>query len=196
MTNPIYISRNDDSFDYFICNLPENDNEKLVAIENGIVSREALKNIDGIEHVFLDKCKKIEEFGVENCKDLRNVIWQVKSSTKEKCIKTGEKSDRIKGLEICNIEDLEIQRAAFKNCSKLQTVIFPIVSGNLVIEKEAFAGCTELRTLVFPKENVTPKSVFIDEEAFLGCSNLTFICNSESVMARFARAHDFKIVTL
>lgn len=186
MAKPIYLEKNGEHFEYFVCNLPDDD-KKTVSIKNAVVARKSFKNADSVECVSFEKCNKIEEFAFEDCKDLKSVLWQEsKNESSEKSQETGS----IKGVEISGLSTLIVQHAAFKNCSKLQTVILPKSTDKITIEKEAFAGCGSLRTVVF----YGSWNVDISDDAFLGCSNITFLCIYGSSAERYAREHGFRIV--
>lgn len=185
MADTIYIEKNGGHFEYFICNMPDDD-EKSVHVKNSVVARESFKNADIIENVFFDKCNLIEESAFESCKELKNVIWKSENCNENKSV--------IKGITIpsfvSGVSNLRLQHKAFKNCSKLHSVILPSLNGRLTIEKEAFAGCTELRTVVF----CGSCSIDMEEDSFLGCSKLTFVCHTGSPCEKFAREHGFRIV--
>lgn len=226
MAKTVFVEKNSGHFEYFICHLSDDDKKKVV-VENSVIVRKAFQNVDSIEEVSFENCTKIEEFAFENCKELKTVIWAKKKiDSSEKCkieIKSTscdgnsskaisfdgkstscdtdkeESTGNIKGISIVEgLSDLSIQHGAFKSCSKLQTVILPLVNNKITIEKEAFAGCSELRTVVFYEEETenykVQKDVDISEDAFIGCSNLTFVCKEDSKAARYAREHGFRIV--
>lgn len=190
----VYLERNGGHLEYFICKLPDDD--KTVSVENNVIAREAFKNASGVECVSLEKCEAVEEYAFEDCGELKIVEWRKsKKESKEKS-NGADKAASIKGIEIAKVTKLTIQHAAFKNCSKLQTVILPNATeenttGKITIEKEAFAGCGDLRTVVFNKA----KEIDISDDAFIGCQNVTFLCEKSSTVERYAREHGFRIVS-
>lgn len=197
MAKTIYLEKNGGNFEYFICNFFDDD-KKSVPLGNRVVACQAFKNADSVEVVIFDKCGRIEEFAFENCTELKTVIWNVE---KDECIddsrtpRDNEVSEREQtgndlGIMSPKVHELTIQHGAFRNCSKLQTVILPDVSGRIVIEKEAFAGCGSLRTVVF----FGSRNVEVGEDAFVSCSKVSFLCSCGSSVERYAREHGFRIV--
>ena len=175
----VFLEKNGGHLEYFICKLPDDD--KTVSVGNNVIAREAFKNASGVECVSLEKCEAVEEYAFEDCEELKIVAWG----------KAGETAN-IKGIEIVNnMAKLTIQHAAFKNCSKLQTVILPSATDKITIEKEAFAGCGDLRTVVF----YGTWQIDISDDAFIGCQNVTFLCEKGSTVERYAREHGFRIVS-
>lgn len=177
----VYLEKNGGHLEYFICKLPGDD--KTVSVGNDVIAREAFKNASGVECVSLEKCKTVEEYAFEDCGELKIVAWGKSNEA--------GKAESIKGIEIAKVAKLTIQHAAFKNCSKLQTVILPSATDKVTIEKEAFAGCGDLRTVVF----YGTWQIDISDDAFIGCQNVTFLCEKGSTVERYAREHGFRIVS-
>ena len=190
----VYLEKNGGHLEYFICKLPGDD--KTVSVENDVIAREAFKNAKEVECVSLEKCGAVEEYAFEDCGELKIVAWgKNKEENKDKS-NGADKPASIKGIEIAKVTKLTIQHAAFKNCSKLQTVILPNATeenttGKITIEKEAFAGCGDLRTVVF----YGTWQIDISDDAFIGCQNVTFLCEKDSTVERYAREHGFRIVS-
>lgn len=176
----VYLEKNGGHLEYFICKLPDDD--KTVSVGNNVIAREAFKNASGVECVSLEKCGTVEEYAFEDCGELKIVAWRKSNGE--------DKAENIKGIKIVNVTGLTIQHAAFKNCSKLQTVILPSATDKITIEKEAFAGCEDLRTVVF----YGTWQIDISDDAFIGCQNVTFLCEKGSTVERYAREHGFRIV--
>ncbi len=192
--NTVYLGEKEGHLEYFICKLPGDD--KTVSVENNVIAREAFKNAKEVECVSLETCETVEEYAFEDCVELKIVEWR--KSKKESNEESNEegKAESIKGIEIAKVTKLTIQHAAFKNCSKLQTVILPNATeenttGKITIEKEAFAGCGDLRTVVF----YGTWKIDISDDAFIGCQNVTFLCEKDSTVERYAREHGFRIVS-
>lgn len=187
--NNMYLTKNNNHYEYFIGTLP--DNKDTISIENSVIAREAFKNADSVKTLSLSKCKRIEEFAFENCKELTMLAWKDNDNSSNGTQNSQTSNKSIKGISITSVTGaVEVQHGAFKNCAKLQTVIFPSVSGQLTIEKEAFAGCGSLRTVVF----YGSWKVGISDDAFVGCSNVVFLCSFGSPVERYAREHGFRIV--
>lgn len=220
MAKSIYLEKNGDHFEYFICLLPEDD-KKSVSVNAEILSKKAFRDVDSVENVFFAKCTCIENSAFENCKDLKTVIWSEKnteqleeyeiSATYENenkvfngkiaALKSKDRSfqtEYIHGINIPTVDRLTIQHGAFKNCSKLQTVVFPLlkdldgnsVDNKIIIEKDAFEGCNSLRVVV-----ALSSKLKITENPFEDCPNdLVFICNSNSEVAQFARENGYRYI--
>ena len=185
MAYPVYLAKNNGHFERFFFSVNNDFDNKKIAIENEVVAFNAFKNVNNVEYITFNSCYRIEESAFENCNDLTTVAF---GETKENKTTNG----CIYGISIPTLKNLTIQHAAFRNCSKLHTVILPNVRGKLTIEKEAFAGCNTLRTVVFP-QNCT--NIDISGDAFMGNSNIEFVCKEDSEVARYAREHDMKIVS-
>lgn len=117
------------------------------------------------------------------------------------CGKIDSSSTSIKNFEIAKLEspanadgkqtptDFIIETSAFSGCSNLQTVILPACD-ILEIEKSAFAGCSSLRTVV-----CFAKKIDFTENPFGDCNeNLTFVGETGSAIARFARENGYRFV--
>ena len=84
-----------------------------------------------------------------------------------------------------------IQYRAFKDCSKLHTVILNH-RRKIVLEAEAFSGCYNLRTVQITGE------CDISNSAFDGCDKdkLCFVCKKNSSVEKYAREHGYRYVNV
>lgn len=170
----------DNTVEYFICKFLEN--------ESITISSEIGIKKDSFAHSNLSSIKitsaltKIEKSAFENCNELLNFV----------CGEIGQNKNtgNIKGINIAESDiDFTVQKDAFKNCSKLETVILPQCK-NLVIEKEAFSGCESLRTVVALCDEID-----FTENPFADCPEyLTFVCRKNSKIDRFARENNYRNV--
>ena len=76
----IHMENKNRDYSYFICPYSNEIIEKTLIIKSPCVLRASFKNSDTLERVSFDGCKKIEEYAVEDCKDLKRVIWQSENS--------------------------------------------------------------------------------------------------------------------
>lgn len=90
--------------------------------------------------------------------------------------------------------EIELQYRAFANCENLESLVFPL-SKKIIIENETFKNCSNLRTIVLlsDKEN---ESIYIAPDAFDENENLVFVCIKGSVVERYAREHNFRIINV
>ena len=181
----IYVEKNNDMA-YYIGSFKEDD-EKFVSIESNPqnIAKSAFAHSD-IEKILFKGCTpNIGEAAFEGCKSLTTVIFGElgKDKSYEKFGLKNLKPNSVTG-------DYTIQANAFKDCSKLTTVILPEIAGTLTIERDAFAGCEALRTVLA----LCDKSDFT-ENPFADCpEHLTFVCKEDSAVARFARENDYRSV--
>lgn len=163
----VYLQKHN-NLEYYICCYDEN---QILKISSGlkIISERSFKD-SKIENVqFEDKVKVIKQSAFENCSELVNLIIANNREEKKK--------------------DFKIEKNAFKNSSKLQTIILPKCK-KLVIEKNAFSGCESLRTVI-----ALCKEIDFTENPFEDCSeSLTFICKKKSKLERFARENGFRSI--
>lgn len=184
----VYKGKND-TFEYFICNIQENQNEEYSCFPEDIkiISSNAFQN-SKVKIIKLGKnIETIEKSAFENCSELELVY----------CAKTKEddskKDSPIENIEILDSSDFTIQANAFKNCEKLTTVIFPKITKKLIIEKNAFVGCESLRTVVLLTDDNA--KICFTENPFEDCPEyLTFICRKKSDIAKFARENEFRSI--
>ena len=185
----IYISKYVTHYEYSICNLPDDFNNKKIVIPHGfdVVAANSFKGDSTLVYVDLNNVSTIESCAFENCKELQfayyGAVVHDSESTEKACFN---------GIVNIPNNSLVIQTRAFRNCSKLHTVVLP-KSDNLTIEKEAFENCESLRTIVIPGANCS-----ISAGAFSGCSeNLTFLINSKNTSAiSYASEAGFRYVEI
>lgn len=150
--------------------------------------------------------KVVEESAFENCKELQLVEYV----DGDEILENGKNDNKIK--MVSSSDNISIQYQAFKDCTKLHTVVFPCLldKGKIVIEKEAFLGCKELRTIIILDEPKNQKktssrdtqitkpiiSYDIADDAFKGCDTdkLVFVVTKNSDAERYAREHGFHFV--
>lgn len=168
---------------YFICCYDEN---QILKISSGlqIIPSSAFKDSKIKNIQFEDKVKVIKQSAFENCSELENLI--IGRNIEEN--KETDESNFV--IEEVNA-NFTIQKDAFKNSSKLQTLVLPKCK-KLVIEKNAFSGCETLRTVI-----ALCKEIDFTENPFEDCSeSLTFICKKKSKLERFARENGFRSICL
>lgn len=186
----------DSAVEYFICKFVENESiifSSETEIRENSFSHSSLNSIN-IKYSLI----KIEKSAFENCNELLNFIYGEIAQDKV--------DENIKGINLTEIEsDFIIQKDAFKNCLKLETVILPKIKKSesktkvskklyetkkLIIEKDAFSGCESLRTVVALCDEID-----FTENPFASCSDyLTFICRKNSKIDRFARENDYRSI--
>ena len=202
----IYKSK-DNAIEYFICQFMDEEKESIEKVNLTFFSETEIR-----ENAFAyssfnsinikSELTKVGESAFENCNKLCNFVC---GSLEENQNQTNTNSN-IKGISLKEIEsDFIIQKDAFKNCSKLETVILPKIKKSeskrkvskklyetkkLIIEKDAFSGCESLRTVVALCEEID-----FTENPFADCPDyLTFVCRKNSKIDRFARENDYRSV--
>lgn len=193
----VYI-RKADIFEYFICNMLENQNEEYSCFPEDIkiISSNAFQN-SKVKIIKLGKnIETIEKSAFEDCSELELVYYEDNQNNEGK---QGERNNNDNLNSIENIEltekdkTLTIQANAFKNCTKLTTVIFPKIKEKIIIEKNAFVGCESLRTVVLITDDNA--KICFTENPFEDCPEyLTFICRKKSDIAKFARENEFRSI--
>lgn len=177
------------NIEYFICAVTEGKEKEIISF-SGIkaISEKAFRNANG-KIIKLDKDTEIiGQSAFENCTELELLFFGEMRQNGDKDACCGH---TIKGLSKCEADTFEIQTEAFKNCSKLTTVILPEIKSKLFIEKDAFSGCEDLRTVVL----ITDEKCEVDftENPFTDCpKHLTFVCKKDSKIARFARENGYR----
>lgn len=192
----------------FICEVPKDSYIDLSSYS--VIGKDSFRSTN-LENVFLRDAKVIEESAFENNKNLKLAAWlKVVKCFSVVIVETTVdlEDDKTKYIlkmisidledgkseefidEVSNTERVIIQKAAFKGCERLETVIFP--KNECVIEKDAFAQCKSLRTIVFPGVETE-----IIDDPFIGCKDLTIVCNKDDYkLQAYARAHSFRIIEL
>lgn len=189
----VYLQKHN-NLQYFICCYDENQILKissgLQVISSGAFKDSKIKNVQ-----FEDKVKVIKQSAFENCSELENLIIANDKEENKKTNMSNKKSKKESEIRLGNFlikekkKDFKIEKDAFKNCSKLETVILPKCK-KLIIEKDAFIGCESLRTVV-----AVCSKIQFTENPFIDCSeNLTFICYKNSEIERFARENGFRYI--
>ena len=193
----------EEKLEYLICNLPQEEDCNRF-LEYMTIEEKAVKD-STIKNVLLENAKIIKESAFENCKELKFVAWGKEDALKKvpqivfmmnenfitgfTAITVESKKENTLG-KTSDISPIIIQKAAFKGCEKLETVIFP--KNKCIIEKDVFAQCKSLRTIVFPGVETE-----IIDDPFIGCKDLTIVCNKDDYkLQAYARAHSFRIIEL
>lgn len=202
----IYIEKNN-SMEYFIDRFKSDDFAEIDG--NDSIAKSAFAHSD-VEKVLIKgkgRPKNIGEKAFEGCKLLTTVIFdelekdkQEKddNQTDDKQTPTGNYETKIGKHTIKNVKlasvsgDYTIQANAFKDCTKLTTLVLPKVDirHKLLIEKDAFSGCGALRTVVA----ICNKADFTGNPFADSPEHLTFICTENSGVARFARENGYRSV--
>ncbi len=183
-----------DTIEYFICQFIENEG---VLFSSGTEIKEKGFSCSSISSINIKSAlTKIEKSAFENCNELLNFVCG--DTTKV----NNENELNLKGIDITKIKsDFIIQKDAFKNCSKLETVVLPKLkrakskrkgseTNKLVIEKDAFSGCESLRTVVALCDEID-----FTGNPFADCPDyLTFICRKKSKIDRFARENGYRSI--
>ena len=185
-------NRKNNNMVFFIGSL---DKKVLVEID-GItaISESAFANSD-VESIQLSNCSKsIGKSAFENCDKLKTVIFGElggKKKIENSILKNdGQGTITLKNVKPASVTDFTIQTNAFKGCSSLTTLILPQINGTLTIEKDAFSGCEKLRSVVADCGNAD-----FTGNPFSGCpARLTFVCEKNSKVDRFARENGYRSV--
>ena len=218
----VYLEKTTNELSYFIFHIDggKNDKNKVLEFEKiDSIAAKAFLNASEIKKVSFDE--NLQKIGMEafkNCKDLEvfscgkesifgdedgNYILtrEADGSKAEKTNKTPkaqEQNTKAGGNKTCESDNKKnikasfvIESLAFSNCKNLHTIILPDCD-KLVIEKDAFANCSSLRTLVCCKCKVD-----FTGNPFEDCpETLTFICEKDSELERFARENGFRSVNV
>lgn len=156
----------------------------------------AFRNCESVQKVILPvSVSEIGESAFEGCKDLKIVEYKETkdsqssnqteaSNQSEEHEQSGKSSNDEQNVKI------SVHANAFKDCSSLETVIFPRLreDGTITIAKNAFAGCTKLRTVV-----LRGKGTFnIHPEAFCHSREVTLVVTKGSDAETFAVEYGIK----
>lgn len=180
---------NNQILQYFLCSIDKD--EKVFSCTQNEIAENAFKN-DKTLNIFQDEIKEIKNIVInksafENCTELRAVLYLKDLHSKNDVIDIKD----IKNL--LQVNNISIQYHAFKDCENLHTIVlskFSLIS----IEKEAFENCKNIRSVVLVENKKS--NVSISDEAFSNCSDITFICKKNGKVARYAREHNFRIVSI
>lgn len=174
----------DNAIEYFICKFVENES---ITISSGTEIKENSFAHSSLSSINIKSAlTKIEKSAFKNCNELLNFVCGSLEETQNQT----NTSSNINGINLTEIKsDFIIQKDAFKNCSKLETVILP-QSKKMIIEKDAFSGCESLRTVVALCDEID-----FTENPFADCPEyLTFVCRKNSKIDRFARENDYRSI--
>lgn len=206
--NIILTENNNEILQYFLCSIDKD--EKVFSCTQNEIAENAFKN-DKTLNIFLDDIKDntdiiINKSAFENCTELRAVLYfannnpdEEDSSSKDNIIDIKDFLSKNNVIDIKNLLQVKnisisIQYHAFKDCENLHTIVLPEFS-SISIEKEAFENCKNIRSVVLI-ENDEKSNVSISDEAFSNCADITFICKKDGKVARYAREHNFRIVSI
>lgn len=179
--------------EYFVCGGAKQDELSTVDL-SGANNKDLIFVGDG-GYTKTQNVKGVSEIGTgafSNCEAVQKVILPVSVS------EIGESAfEGCKGLQIVRYKqgkkfkkNLVVHANAFKDCSSLETIIFPRLGGkgSITIAKNAFAGCTKLRTVV-----LRGKGTFnIPPEAFCHSKEVTLIVTAGSEAETFAVEYGIK----
>ena len=192
---------------YYICKLPEIGSccifDKKISIDNFAFKNATIENIIFRESILL------EEATFEGCKKLKFIAWGHLDSYWSKeifCLADANKKNKLKALShensvVNSFEDIKIEsfktgrkvvipKNTFKNCEKLETIVFP--TSKCIIDKDSFAHCKALRTVVFLGDDIS-----LIGNPFIGCSDLTIVCKKgNGVLKAFREAYSFKVIEI
>lgn len=191
---------------YFLCSIDKD--EKVFSCTQNEIAENTFKN-DKTLNIFRDDIKDntdiiINKSAFENCTELKAVLYFVNNNLGNKDSSSEDNIINIKDLvsendvsaikNLLQVNNISIQYHAFKDCENLHTIVLPEFS-SISIEKEAFENCKNIRSVVLV-ENDEKSNVFISDEAFSNCVDITFICKKDGKVARYAREHNFRIVSI
>lgn len=179
---------------YFLCST-DKDKTEFSCTQNEIAEN-AFMN-DKTLNIFQGEIKDnpgiiINKSAFENCAELKAVLYLGNNNSDKK--DPYSKNDVIDIKKSLPVENISIQYHAFKDCENLHTIVLPEFS-SIEIEKEAFENCKNIRSVVLV-ENKEESNVSISDEAFSNCGDITFICKKDGKVARYAREHNFRIVSI
>lgn len=188
---------NNEILQYFLCST-DKDKTEFSCTQNEIAEN-AFKN-DKTLNIFQGEIKNntgiiIKKSAFENCVELKAVLYLGNNNTDDKEKKNlSFENGVIDKKKLLPVGNISIQYHAFKDCENLHTIVLPEFS-SIEIEKEAFENCKNIRSVVLV-ENKEESNVSISDEAFSNCGDITFICKKDGKVARYAREHNFRIVSI
>lgn len=166
-------SENDEKFKLYIrkfdSEVKENQKIDLSSCDKRIIAESAFANEPDISEIKLpSSLQTVEKEAFKNCKSLKVVQFEGNENS-----------------------ELTIQLNAFKDCGKLDSVIFG--TGNslkkVTIEKGAFEGCTSLRAVYLNSSGCK-----ISDGAFSGAENIILAIKNDSDAERYARENGIRYV--
>lgn len=201
--NIILTKNNNQILQYFLCSIDKD--EKFFYCTQNEIAENAFKN-DKTLNIFRDESKDIKDIIInksafENCTELKAVLYLKNNNPDEEdsSLKGNDTKDLHSKNDVMDIKNLlqvnniSIQYHAFKDCEYLHTIVLPEFS-SISIEKEAFENCKNIRSVVLIENEES--NVSISDEAFSNCTDITFICKKDGKVARYAREHNFRIVSI
>lgn len=153
----------------------------------------AFSNCEAVQKVILPvSVSEIGESAFEGCKGLQIVEYRDTENSQASNQTEDVNQSEEPGQAGNTAQDVRITvyANAFKDCSSLETVIFPQLGeeGAITIAKNAFAGCIKLRTVV-----LCGKGTFnIPPEAFCHSKEVTLIITAGSDAEAFAVEYGIK----
>jgi hypothetical protein len=199
---------NNQILQYFLCSIDKD--EKAFSCTQNKIAENAFKN-DKTLNIFQDEIKDnadiiINKAAFENCTELKAVLYFLNNNSGDKDQKNPSLKDNITDTKdlfskngvidiknLLQVNNISIQYHGFKDCENLHTIVLPKFS-SIEIEKEAFENCKNIRSVVLVENKKS--NVSISDEAFSNCADITFICKKDGKVARYAREHNFRIVSI
>ena len=197
---------NNEILQYFLCSIDKD--EKAFSCTQNEIAENAFKN-DKTLNIFQDEIKDnadviINKAAFENCAELKAVLYLRNNTSGNEGSFFKDNDINIKDLlsengvidikNLLQVNNISIQYHAFKDCENLHTIVLPEFS-SIEIEKQAFENCKNIRSVVLVEKD-EKSNVSISDEAFSNCSDITFICKKDGKVARYAREHNFRIVSI
>ena len=155
-----------------------------------VISKEAFSYSSIKDIIVKAPVSCIQESAFKECGDIESVIFTGTTGNSEIVSEDSlDQSLKSSIMKIDSEDTFTIQKDAFKNCTKLVTVMLPETK-KIVIEKDAFYSCESLRTVV-----AVADACEFSGNPFENCSqNITFICRENSEVAKFVREYGYKSV--
>lgn len=178
--------------------MSDTENYKFVFSKNNKKLKLCIRKFDSevnenqkIDLTGCNKCKIIAESAFANEPDISEIKLPSSLQTVEKKAFKNCKSLKVVQFEGNEKSELTIQFNAFKDCEKLDSVIFG--TGNslkkVTIEKGAFEGCTSLRAVYLNSSGCK-----ISDGAFSGAENITLAVKNNSDAECYARENGIRYV--
>lgn len=150
-----------------------------------------VKENQKIDLTVYKKLKTIAESAFANEPDISEIKLPSNLQTVEKEAFKNCKSLKVVQFEGKEDSELTIQFNAFKDCEKLDSVIFGTDNSlkKVTIEKGAFEGCTSLRAVY-----LNCSECKISDGAFSGAENIILAVKNGSDVERYARENGIRYV--